>query len=548
MFFIKKSYFFFLLFLIFISSRLEAQNVVRYATAEDLKKIENANIGDLLITGGTETFKGLPAIYIHLNENWIIKPGKKILIKGGVYEWLVINNISSGTLKEPIVVTNYGGQVETKEFIVAGLSYFKLTGKYDSKNKTGDPKYPGHAAVYAYSQGKYGIFINNQWTSTERHLLSVNGTLDEKNKEHPSTNYEIEFVESGNGGYSNVFKWDNKKSVVENVRIHDCYFHDTAGEGIYLGNTDWSKPQQVFRNLNFYNNRLLRCGLDGLQLNRIGENSKVFNNVIDGGMNWKAPFMQWQDFGASLSFVNGNSFFKNNVIINGSGAFFQSHFRPESWYLTSSKINGTITIENNLCLTTKSGVGVYLGPDKETLKGVNVVITKNDFNKWKYRYNEVYPRLNNQGAVIYSFYGGKVSVANNRWDARERKYKIYQSDHKEGSTQDNNTTGVVNEVEFENYFGNGHKNVFLEMWAAMITVDEKNNTPIIYLPGQFVSCKSKIYRCIKKNENIMPGGHKDWKIYWQLQLFEGGKYSYPPDDVRIKRNNYHNKLNRGIIL
>jgi hypothetical protein len=86
------------------------------------------------------------------------------------------------------------------------------------------------------------------------------------------------------------------------------------------------------------------------------------------------------------------------------------------------------------------------------------------------------------------------------------------------------------------------------MWAAKITVDENNNKPIIYFPGQFVSCKSKIYRCIKKNDNIMPGGHKDWKMYWQLQLFEGGKYSYPPDDVRIKINNYHNKLNRGIIF
>jgi len=77
MFFIKKKYFFFLSFVFFISTSIEAKNVVRYATADDLKEIKNANIGDLLITGGTETFQGLPAIYIHLNENWSIKPGKK---------------------------------------------------------------------------------------------------------------------------------------------------------------------------------------------------------------------------------------------------------------------------------------------------------------------------------------------------------------------------------------------------------------------------------------------------------------------------------------
>jgi hypothetical protein len=525
-----------------------AQNVVRYATEDDLRSITNAKIGDLIISGGTEMFKGLPAIYIHLKEKWKINPGNKILIKGGVYEWVAINNISSGTSNQPIVITNYGGQVETKEFIIAGLSNFKLTGKYDPKNKTGDVNFRGHASGYAYSQGKYGIYINNQWTSTDRFLLSINGSNDDKKVDYPCTKYEIEFIESGNGGYSNVFKWDNKKGIVENVKIHDCYFHDTGGEGIYLGNTDWNSPQQVFKNLHFYNNRLLRCGLDGLQLNRIGENAKIYNNVIDGGMNWKAPFMEWQDFGASLSFVNGDSFFKNNIILNGSGAFFQSHFRPESWYSKVRKIKGSILFENNLCLTTKSGVGVYLGPAKQILKDVNVIFNNNDFNKWIYRYNEVYPRLKKKETVIYSFYEGKVSLFNNRWDAKEGKFKIYQSDNNQGLIDNSNKIGVINEVEFENYFGNGYKNVFLEMWAEKITVDQKSKTFITYLPGQFVSHKSKIYRCIKKNQNVMPGSHKDWKLFWQLQLFEGGKYSYPPDDVRIKKNNYHQHLQRGIFL
>jgi len=529
-------------------TNLIAQDVVRYSTVADTKSIHNANIGDLIISGSTEIAKGLGAIYIHLNENWRINPGNKILIKGGVYEWVAIYNISSGTSNQPIIITNYDGQVETKEFIVAGLSNFKLTGKYDPKNKTGDVNFKGHASGYAYSQGKYGIYINNQWTSTERFLLSINGSNDEKKVDYPCTNYEIEFIESGNGGYSNVLKWDNKQGFVDNVKIHDCYFHDTGGEGIYLGNTDWGKPQQVFMNLSFYNNRLLRCGLDGLQLNRIGENAKIFNNVIDGGFNWKAPFMEWQDFGASLSFVNGNSFFKNNVIINGSGAFFQSHFRPEPWYLSKSKLKGTISIENNLCLETKSGVGVYLGPVKESLTGININISNNDFDKWKYRYGEVYPKLYDQPYIIYSFYNGKVKLTNNRWDGGEKKYHIIKSQGNIIPLSENNTMGVVNDVEFENYFGNGYNDIFLEMWAPFITVDEKQKTFITYLPGQFVSFKSKIYRCINKNENIMPGIHKNWRFYWELQLFEGGKYSYPPDDVRIKKNNYHNKLNRGLIL
>jgi hypothetical protein len=527
---------------------LVAQSVVRYSTLADTKSIHNANIGDLIISGATEVANASPAIYIHLNENWKINPGNKILIKGGIYEWVAIYNNSSGTADQPIVITNYDGQVETKELIIAGLSHFKLTGKYDSVNQTGDYKFKGHNSAYAYSQGKYGIFINNQWTSTNRFLLSINGVTDDNNVHFPCTNYELEFIESGNGGYSNVLKWDNQQGIVENVKIHDCYFHDTGGEGIYLGNTDWGKPQQVFRNLSFYNNRLLRCGLDGLQLNRIGENAKIFNNVIDGGMNWKAPFMEWQDFGASLSFVNGGSFFMNNIILNGSGAFFQSHFRPEPWYSKTRIIQGDIQFENNLCLTTKSGVGVYLGPAQESLEDVNVIINKNDFNKWKYRYNEVFPKLTDQQAIIFSFYNGKVSVANNRWDSSERKSKIYQSSDKNILFNDNNKITPIDVVEFENYFGNGYCNVFLEMWAGMISVGEKNKSFVRYFPGQFVSHKSKIYKCIRENENVMPGSHVDWQIFWELQLFDGGKYSYPPDDVRIKKNNYHAFMERGIIL
>ena len=73
--------FFLFLFMEIINVEIvDAQNTIRYATAADAKVIANANIGDLLITGGTEESDGLPAVWIGPTDDWPLGPGKKILI------------------------------------------------------------------------------------------------------------------------------------------------------------------------------------------------------------------------------------------------------------------------------------------------------------------------------------------------------------------------------------------------------------------------------------------------------------------------------------
>lgn len=540
--------FFLFLFMEIINVEIvDAQNTIRYATAADAKVIANANIGDLLITGGTEESDGLPAVWIGPTDDWPLGPGKKILIKGGVYDWIAIYNKSKGEKNNPIIITNYDGQVETKQMSIKGLKYFRLTGKYDAKNKIGDKKYQGHLNGYAYNQGKYGIYINNKWTSNENFLLEVSGFTDDNGGYFPTSDYEIDYVESGNGGYSNVFKYNEKKNIVDNVKIHDCYFHDTGGEGIYLGNTDWSSAQEVFRNFNFYNNRLLRAGLDGLQLNRIGENSNIYNNVIDGGMNWKGPFEKWQDFGASLSFVNGGVSFRNNIIINGSGAFFQAHFRPEAWYSAKTKIGGTVIFENNLFLNTKSPEGVFIGPGDIDLVGVTARFTHNDFNKWKFRYDELHPESETNAILISSFYAGTVVVDSNRIDAANGKKNVLRSDYKGKTKVFDNTMVPIEPIAFENFVGNGFGYNKFEMWCGRFEIGDLQNKPVVYEVGSYVTWKSRIYKCIRRHENVEPGVDKGWQKCWVLLVFSDGKPYFLPDDVRVKAGNFHNKKNRGLL-
>ena len=146
---------------------------IRIATAQDKKTIPNANPGDIIVSGFTRIYDKKTIISVGEKFEDKIFPGTKILIKGGKYDaiWLECNAI--GSKKNPIVITNYDGQVETKHIKIAGLSHFKLTGKYDPQGKTGDSRFKGHARGYAYSQEQYGFYINNQWHNKSKFLLEV---------------------------------------------------------------------------------------------------------------------------------------------------------------------------------------------------------------------------------------------------------------------------------------------------------------------------------------------------------------------------------------
>lgn len=524
----------------------QAEATVRIASAKDVAAIPQANIGDLIIAGGNEKEGNLPAIYLGKSSEWPLGPGKKVLIKGGVYEYIAIYNHSSGAPGNPIIITNYGGQVETKSLSIHGLKHFKLTGRFDPTKKTGDKAFPGHANGYAFTQGRYGFFINNRWTKKDRFLLEISG-YSNKEAVYPTSDYEVEYVESGNGGYSNVFKYNDRQFVVENVRIHDCYIHDTDGEGIYLGNTSGSSAQEVFRNLQVYNNRILRTGLDALQLGRVAENSRIYNNVIDGAMNWRSAFERYQDFGASLIFISGNIQFSNNIIINGGGACFQLLLKQEPWYAKLSPPRGSVLVENNLLNNARSGISVYLGPWKKQLDGVKLEISRNDFAKSNFEYDEVYHDVDDEDHVINAGYAGVVLLQNNRWDPANGKDLLYDSEFEENVSMSNNNKSGIQTLAFENYYGRGFGVDKFDMWTEKVMLGSDKGGSMTYETGHVVVHKSKIYKCIKSNSAKEPGLSNDWKTYWQLMLFNNGKSFLPADDVRLVRGNLHKKLKRGLM-
>jgi hypothetical protein len=521
-----------------------AQDIIRYATAQDVADIPHATLGDLLITGGNETSNGLPAIYISPTSNWKVSPGKKILIKGGVYDWISVRNTSSGTAQHPIVITNYGGQVETKEFGIRGMSFFKLTGKYDSLHKTGDVAYKGHTAGYAWSQGKYGIFINNKWSNQNNQLLEIRGDVFNGVKVH-STDFEVEFVESGNGGYTNAFRWDDVSgnyAVLDNIKIHDCYFHDISGEGVYFGASERQPSYEMLKNLKIYNNRFIRCGRDAHQTKRTITGLSINNNVVVN------PGMQGEDsqnFACNILFNDGNSVIENNIYVANPG-YSTIQFFPscDPVYVATG---GTIFFRNNAMLHAgvqgtkyEGAIGFFMNiyQCNAEIFSIPPVAIEISANYWgKFSSTSV---VNSN--IVTSYYEpsqqAPIYAINNIFDGTGNKTILWHDGKSTSPTRnENNVMSEVPEVEFVDYqIGEGFSYDKFDMWQRKRK----------YTEGWYTTRHSKIYKALVNSVGVEPGISKNSQKYWQLQTYNNGKSYFPADDVRLKSGKYKT-LGMGLL-
>ena len=538
----------FILLILFIESInieiVKAQDVIKYATSQDIETIPNATLGDLLITGGTSTSNGLPAIYIGSTSNWVVAPGKKILIKGGVYDWISIHNTSSGTVQNPIVITNYGGQVETKEFGIRGMSFFKLTGRYDSLHKTGDVNYKGHTAGYAWSQGKYGIFINNKWSNQDKQLLEIRGDVFNGVKVH-STDFEVEFVESGNGGYTNAFRWDDDSgnyAILDNINIHDCYFHDISGEGVYFGASERQPSYELLKNLKIYNNRFIRCGRDAHQTKRTITGLRINNNVVVN------PGMQGEDsqnFACNILFNDGNSVVENNIYVANPG-YSTIQFFPscDPVYMATG---GTVSFRNNAMLhagvqgTQYEGANGFFmniyqcNDDIFSLPSVAIEVSGNYWGKFS-------PTTVVSSSIVTSYYRptaqAPVYARNNTFDGTGNKTTFWPAGKITSPTaNDNNVISAVPEADFVDYeIGIGFSYDKFDMW----------NRKRKYSEGWYTTRQSKIYKALSNSVGIEPGISSRSQKYWQLQTYNKGTSFFPADDVRLKSSLYKT-LGMGLL-
>jgi len=512
----------------------------RYATSGDAASIPNVTVGDLIVLGGTQTSAGLPAINLNANS-FTLGPGNKILIRGGIrYDFISITNSSAGTAENPIVITNFCGQVETRTLHIEGMSYFKLTGKYSAANKTGDISYQGHDTGYAWSQGKYGIFINNRWQNTTGTLLQIDG-VDIGGTVYHATNYEIEYIESGNGGYTNQ-SIDNRYAVVDNIRIHDCYFHDISGEGMYWGYVSGVNTFEVYRGIKVYNNRFVRCGWDGIQVKRMVSGSDIYNNaVVSVGLHNE----EGQDLGVNLAVTDGGFSLRNNLMVGTMGYAGIQYFFED--VLDYPPTGGTALCENNAVLH----IGMYDPANRGTdqFSGARGLFLRGP------SYNVPYPPvttdINNNVFGFFLSPNSNTNVVENGMENSPTSPLLFRNNifdntgdvttfvgGTDWTINYNNVQTPVIDVQFENYYiGPGFDHHRFMYWDVLAPYD---NT-------WYVTHKSRIYRAIATSTGVEPGVTEGWEAYWQLQTYNGGVSYYPADDVRTVADSYYNVRTIGLV-
>ncbi len=472
------------------------QYPIRYASQLDTALHPHINEGDFIITAGNKVETGgISSIVLEATgfsggsggmNPLFRKDGvqRKILIKGGVYKDIKLFLVGlEATPEHPVIITNYDGQVKGEILRVYGCRYVEVTGKYDPVKKTGDVNFQGHAQGYAYSGGKYGIWIDHKWRTPKMgedtemiyHISSGNyqgdrGSDAEKREatQYQSSFVQTRFIELCNGGFSNQVKAADglySGDTMEGMVWEDTYIHDTHGEGIYVGSTqgdrsciavqknadgtDYIVPGTVddkvciewfnhgntpMMNFTFRNNRILRTGCDGIQFGNLAGNIIIENNVMHGALGWRSPFQTNQDNGVQIGLRGGAVTFRNNIVLHAGGGFHEIFFNnPVAFPRLSDgtpypTVEGPLILENNVFLHCNGGGGGYLA-DNSSLPWNSLIIRNNYYGKWQFDYREVYiakDDVERPASMLLGFFGNfPATITNNTWDGTGNKTRVY---------------------------------------------------------------------------------------------------------------------------
>jgi hypothetical protein len=447
----------------------------------------------------------------------------RLYIPAGKYKQLNLTNLPVRDAKRPLVITNLGGQVQVGPpgdganylWSMGGGSNWILTGRYDPDAKTGDVAFPGHrCGAYASSRGKYGFFSDDAYAKGPyTHMGLAVGS---------ATDFEIEFVEVTRAGFAGIRLLNSRAAndppmTMANVKVHDTYVHDAASEAFYFGWTG-APPSNLLPNLQVYNNRLIRSGSEGLQIQDLGDGSHVHHNTVAfNALHWLDNFGNYQDGASQVHTREGNIELDHNVIVGGAGTFLSFFSSPEG---TDGPRN--VTFHDNYFADTRS-LGGYLNGTSAAPS--SVTLANNFFRGLDFAYTAVDPNAKDPG-VVFGTSGnlkGPVLFDGNHWEGPRKLMSNLGADGTAGSfTAKGNVNGPVPELVFAASGFPAVPTKQLSAWGAKATL-APGQPAIVYAVGDLVMYDAELYRAKTASTNLIPPDHPEaWE---HLPL--------PTDDVRV---------------
>lgn len=530
------------------------------ATATDTTNINATNgvgfckIGDLVINGARgDNIGGSVFTSIQISSaGYSLGPGQKVLIKAGRYRNVNIlfnQGQAVGSLANPIIITPYDGQLECQNMVVRNLVKGKVTGQY-IPNVSGHSNYRGHEnGDYSFSDGTYGIYINNGWSNLHSGLLSISGEYTDS--------VEVSYIEMGNGGFAGVIcKQDGGTSEFDGHSFHDLYIHDIHGEGVYFGYTG-SGYRHGYNNLKFYNNRIINAGNEILQINNQGVDCVIENNVlINSACNWKSNFQGInQDLGPQMTYRNGRNRFQYNISL-GNGTQTINYFN--SLHESQTPNGDTIHVAWNLF---KYGRGRF-GPvfnATTPIPGITTFIHHNLFGDYQFRGQELFD------PSYIGYTNSSTLVTQNgtyTWTVRDITYDTSKAVFKTSIYIDTSRITLVNHIPDPKFVNSGWPDEFswnyLSTWADTIHHtwhDEhdiadgliQEGAPVIFKQGDYIIWLGKYYRSLVNNNHAnMPIGQTN--AYWELLTWQDGINirNYPPNDYRLREGDIYRNQGMGL--
>ena len=453
----------------------------------------------------------------------------RLYIPAGQYRTVRLDNLPVRTAERPLIITNLGGQVkigpnDNGNFIWAmnGGANWILTGRYDPDAQTGDAGFVGHrCGAYANSRGAYGFLSDDAFDLDAPYLhmgLAVGGG---------ATNFEIEYIEVTRSGFAGIRLLNSRAAGEEarpmaSIRVHDNYIHDTDGEGFYFGWTG-APPSNLFPDAQIYNNRIIRTGTEALQVQDLGDGSRIHHNVLAfGALHWLDAFGMYQDGNNQILVREGTVEIDHNIVIGGAGTLLSFFSSPET-----GDGERTVTFHDNHYADTRS-LGGYLNGTSAAPS--SITFRNNTFRGLDFSYTAVDPDATDPGVVFGVNPNNQAPILfdANRWEGSR---SLVSGIPDNGTRANITATSNVREPVAAVTFVDAAPLPGLTLWGDLATL-APGMPPITYAPGALVMHDARLYRARTTNTNrVPPDNPADWE---PLPL--------PADDLRVAMDSPYAEL------
>jgi hypothetical protein len=534
---------------LFLAFGVSAQN--RIASLQDQEYYgPYIEPGDLIIDTPTRLRKGKPdVIYYFMAKQWpALREGGTIWLDGDKLG--AVNEIKFCNTSQPLTPWHIESarvkniphtKVMATSFVCQGLKHVEVNGE--------SPRFPGLASWPAsrkFLTGSFGFHVTSNLLGGHGYTINVRdgGTIK-------LNGFEAQHGFSGvrmNGG--------NYDITVASIEISNFYIHDTGnGEGYYLGATH-KPPLAKLQNLSIHDGIIARTAAEALQLQHLVGGADIHHiTIFAADVRWMNEFMSGQDTGIQWSVDAGENEL-HDVIVDGFGSTGLMPFGSDE-----KPVGGASKVRNVL-FNDGRDTGIYL--HKSATHGVHWIFDSIYFRSLTATYYQQTGRKERNFYVSRKYGTDRVTFQNLFHDGT--KAEIFED-----------TSGIeVGKIIRKKLPAPAYQHTGfhepanrIKQWhpfyAPYFPVSRRDSIKV-QVPTQWDAGDIAIetlgayefYKCIKTHvadNKKRPGSNPYFvRLTWDNQGLRSDQQgwssaspqnAFPPDDLRLQKDNYWKKLGLG---